>query len=172
MRSLWRSLLWGGFVALAIGVPSALRHSNLRFNTTDSVPIGLYLSQSQPGVPFVGICLDANTLRSAMAAGLELGHGECPDGHEAILKTVYRATPESPIVLDSNGFTIAGVPTANTTPKAFSKTGKPLTHYAFGRYTSGLWAISGHSRDSYDSRYFGPVVREDVRFYAKPLLVF
>jgi type IV secretory pathway protease TraF len=115
--------------------------------------------------------LDSNTLRSAFDAGLKLEPGECPDGHQPILKTVYRATPESPIVLDSQGFTIAGAPIGNTAPKAFSKAGKPLAHYAFGVYTSGLWAISGYSRDSFDSRYFGPVSSKEVRFYAKRLLV-
>ena len=164
-------LAWGAFVALALAAPDALRHSALRFNYSDSVPVGLYRSQPEPNAPFAGICLDSNTLRSAFDAGLKLEAGECPDGHQPILKTIYLARPESPIVLASEGFTIAGAPMANTAPKAFSKAGKPLAHYAFGRYTSGLWAISGYSRDSFDSRYFGPVSRENVRFYAKPLLV-
>ena len=172
MRRIVRLLAWGGVVALAVATPSALRHSALRFNYSDSVPVGLYQSQPQSNAPFAGICLNPNILRSAFDAGLKLEAGECPDGHQPILKTVYRATPESPIVLDSEGFTIAGVRIANTAPKATSKTGKPLTHYAFGVYRSGLWAISGHSRDSFDSRYFGPVSHENVRFYAKPLLVF
>ena len=164
--------MWAGFVALAIGAPSALRNSCLRLNYSDSVPVGLYESQPQPGAPFAGICLSADTLRAALIKGLELGHGECADGHQPILKTVYRATPESPIVLDAQGFVVAGERIPNTMPKALSKTGKRLTHYAFGTYVSGLWAISGYSRDSYDSRYFGPVPQENVRFYAKPLLVF
>lgn len=171
MKRIGRPLAWAAFVALAVAAPSALRHSTLRFNYSDSVPVGLYLSQPEPNAPFAGICLNSNTLRFAFAAGLKLDAGECPDGHQPILKTVYRATPESPIALDSQGFTIAGVPMENTAPKALSKTGKPLTHYAFGVYTSGLWAISGHNRDSFDSRYFGPVSRENVLFYAKPWLV-
>ena len=171
MRRIARLFAWGAFVALAVAAPGALRHSALRFNYSDSVPIGLYRSQAEPNAPFAGICLNSKTLRSAFDAGLKLAAGECPDGYQPILKTVYWATPESPIVLNSRGFSIAGVPIPNTTPKAFSKTGKPLTHYPFGVYTSGLWAISGYSRDSFDSRYFGPISRENVRFYAKPLLV-
>ena len=171
MRRIARLLAWGAVVALAVAAPGALRHSALRFNYSDSVPVGLYRSQPEANAPFAGICLDSNTLRSAFDGGLKLEPGECPDGHQPILKTVYRATAESPIVLDSQGFTIAGAPIGNTAPKAFSKAGKPLAHYAFGVHTSGLWAISGYSRDSFDSRYFGPISRENVRFYAKPLLV-
>lgn len=165
-------LVWGAFIALAVAAPAALRRSALRLNYTDSVPVGLYRLQTQPNAPFVGICLSPNASRSASDAGLKLEAGECPDGRQPILKGLYWATPQSPIVLDSQGFSIAGVPIPNTTPKAFSRTGKPLTHYGFGRYTAGLWAISGYNRDSFDSRYFGPVSRENVRFYAKPLLVF
>ena len=171
MKRITRLLAWGAFVALAVAAPGALHHSALRFNYSDSVPVGLYRSQREPNAPFAGICLNSNTLRSAFDAGLKLEAGECPDGHQPILKTIYRATPESPILLASEGFTIAGVPMKNTGPKAFSKAGKPLAHYAFGVYTSGLWAISGYSLDSFDSRYFGPVSGKDVRFYAKPLLV-
>lgn len=172
MRRILRLFAWGAVVALALAAPGALRHSALRLNYSDSVPVGLYRSQPEPDAPFAGICLNSMTLRSAFDAGLKLEAGECPDGHQPILKTVYRATPDSPIVFDAQGFTIAGVPIPNTKPKAFSKTGKPLTHYAFGLYTSGLWAVSGYNRDSFDSRYFGPVSAENVKFYAKPLLVF
>ena len=101
MRRIARLFAWGAFVALAVAAPGALRHSALRFNYSDSVPVGLYRSQPEPNAPFAGICLNSNTLRSAFDAGLKLAAGECPDGHQPILKTVYRATPESPIVLDS-----------------------------------------------------------------------
>src|SRR5579875_3530854 len=139
MRRMRRLLVWGAFVALEVAAPGTLRHSALRLNYTDSVPVGLYRLQTEPNAPFVGICLSPNTLRSAFDAGLKLEAGECPDGHQPILKGLYWATPESPIVLDSQGFRIAGVPIPNTTPKAFSRTGRPLRHYAFGHYTEGLW---------------------------------
>jgi type IV secretory pathway protease TraF len=57
-------------------------------------------------------------------------------------------------------------------PKPYSKTGQTLVHYPFGSYTSGLWAISNYNRDSYDSRYFGPVSTDAIRFYARPVLVY
>ena len=99
------------------------------------------------------------------------GRGECADGYQPILKTVYPATPETPITLDAAGFLVGGVRIPNTKPKAMSRKGQPLEHFAFGTYTSGLWAISGYNADSYDSRYFGPVAQETIRFYAKPLFV-
>ena len=166
-------LLGAVLLLLALGAPSAMRESSLRMNYTDSVPIGLYNSQREPGAPYAGLCLPAETIQSAMRVGLELDHGgECADGYRPMLKPLYRATPQTPIQLDAEGFRINGRRLSNTTPKAYSKAGKPLTHYAFGSYTSGLWAISDYNRDSFDSRYFGPVAPESVRFYARPILVY
>jgi conjugative transfer signal peptidase TraF len=157
------------FAVLALSLPGELKNSDLRFNSSDSVPVGLYQAIAERA-PYAGFCLSAATLQAALAAGLELGRGECVDGHQPILKTVYEASLTSPVVFDADGFAVGNRRIPNTRPKGFSKTGKPLTHYAFGTYTSGLWAISGYNADSFDSRYFGPLA--SVRFYAKPLLVF
>ena len=164
-------LLGGVFVVLALSVPDALQHSRLRLNGTDSVPVGLYEAGTERA-PYAGFCLGQATLRTALAAGLELGRGECANGYQPVLKTVYEASPASPVVFDEGGFAVGQRRIPNTRPKAFSRTGKPLTHYPFGTYTAGLWAISSYNRDSFDSRYFGPVPQESLRFYAKPLLVF
>ena len=169
MKETRLGLLAGVFVVLALSVPEALKHSNLRFNSTDSVPVGLYQARAERA-PYAGFCLSEATLRTALTAGLELGRGECADGYQPVLKTVYEATPQAPITLDAEGFAVGNHRIPNTQPKAFSKKGKPLTHYPFGSYTAGLWAISSYNRDSFDSRYFGPV--SQLRFYAKPLLVF
>ena len=171
MKDIVLGLLAGVFVVVALSLPGELKRSHLRLNSTDSVPVGIYETRAERA-PYAGFCLTADTLRSALGAGLELGRGECGDGHQPILKTVYEASSALPVVFDADGFAVGNRRIPNTRPKAVSKKGKPLTHYAFGTYTSGLWAISGYSADSFDSRYFGPVTREDVRFYAKPLLVF
>lgn len=169
MKDTILGLFAGVFVVVALSVPDALRHSRLRFNGTDSVPVGLYEARTERA-PYAGFCLTESTLRTALTAGLELGRGECANGYQPVLKTVYEASPAAPVVFDADGFVVGNRRIPNTRPKAFSKKGRPLSHYAFGKYTSGLWAISGYSADSFDSRYFGPVAQ--VRFYAKPLLVF
>ena len=171
MKDAILGLFAGVLAVLALSLPGELKHSDLRFNSTDSVPVGIYETRAERA-PYAGFCLTADTLRSALGAGLELGRGECLDGHQPILKTVYEASPDLPVVFDADGFAVGNRRIPNTRPKAFSKKGKPLAHYAFGTYTSGLWAISGYNADSFDSRYFGPVAREDLRFYAKPVLVF
>ena len=61
---------------------------------------------------------------------------------------------------------------ANTVPKPYSQTGEPLSHYPFGRYTSGLWAVSTFNRNSYDSRYFGPIEPSTVLYHLTPFWTF
>jgi len=143
----------------------------LRLNESNSVPLGIYLIQTQPA-PYAGLCMDEKTLQAAFQAGLRLNSGECPNGRETILKTIFKATPEQPIRFSQEGFTVGDRTMANTAPKAISRTGKPLQHAPYGEWTSGLFAISNYNRDSWDSRYFGPITEAEIRYYAKPLWLF
>jgi len=156
---------------LAVLVPTGLHHSGLRFNDSKSMPLGLYRIAPATS-PYAGLCLPSDIMRTAQQAGLRLERGECPDGLQPVLKTLYWATPAAPIVLDKDGFVVAGKRLANTRPKATSRVGKPLAHYAFGTFTQGLFAISDFHPDSFDSRYFGPVPASSVRFYVEPVFVF
>ncbi len=57
------------------------------------------------------------------------------------------------------------------TAKPVSLKGEPLAAFDFnGRVPSGMLFVTGHHKDSYDSRYFGFVRREDVKAIAYPLI--
>jgi conjugative transfer signal peptidase TraF len=165
----------GVFVLFAIvfvcGAPAALRHSTLRWNASASVPTGIYRIVPRNS-RYAEICLPEPVLAIALHAGLFLGPGECPDGKEPILKPIYRATADKPISFGPEGFSIGGRELNNTAAKLCSKTGEPLSHTAYGRYTSGLWAISDYNPDSFDSRYFGAIAETSVRYYAVPFILF
>ncbi|MBV8437138.1 MAG: S26 family signal peptidase [Silvibacterium sp.] len=154
--------------ALCLGIPLFLKSSHLRVNYTDSVPLGLYLEVRGPA-EYAGLCLAQSTIESAIKAGLEIAGGDCPTGVAPILKPVFHASADNPIVYRQAGFFVSRKLLLNTAPKERSRTGTPLSHYPFGEYRSGLWAISDYNRDSFDSRYFGPVDPSTVRFYAKPV---
>jgi len=157
---------------VAVAAPLLARHSGLRFNDTDSLPVGFYRTTPGPSA-FVGVCLPKAIVQQATVAGLLLPYrGECPDGHVPILKKLYRATGDHPILFDARGFHISGQLLRNTAPKEKSKTGAPLQHQAFGTYRNGLWVLSDHNPDSFDSRYFGPVTEASIRYYAVPFVLF
>lgn len=158
-------------VTMAFVAPIALRHIPLRANRTASVPPGIYRVVSRPS-RYAAICLSGSVIHSAEQAGLRLAPGECPDGREPILKTVYRATPTVPVAFSPSGFSVGGRLLANTRPKLRSKTDVPLGHAAFVTYRDGLWAISDFNPDSFDSRYFGAVPQSNVRYYVVPFFLF
>jgi conjugative transfer signal peptidase TraF len=158
-------------LTLVCGAPAALQHSTLRLNASASVPTGLYRIVPRTS-RYAAICLPEAVLATAINAGLFVARGECPDGKQPILKPIYRATANTPIVFGSDGFSIGNRALKNTAAKLRSKTGEPLSHIAYGQYTSGLWAISDYNPDSFDSRYFGPVSEAEVRYYAIPFVLF
>ncbi len=155
---------WGiAFACISLSLP-------LRLNTTDSVPVGWYWENSGRSGPYVGICLGEETLRPALRSGLVIGKGDCPGGLAPILKPLFHASKEQPIVFSEDGFQVNGRWLPNTRPKAVSKEGIALTHAPFGVYTDGDFAISAYNANSWDSRYFGPVDQRTILFYAKPVL--
>lgn len=166
MKILWRVFL--PVSALAIVFPFVIPALHLRMNYSNSVPIGIY--RTVPGdAPYVGFCLSVATLRTAQRAGLILPSGDCPGSVAPVLKPVFVASAKRPIRFDERGFSVDGNRLPNTAPKPQSRTGAPLTHYPFGLYTTGLWAISSFNPDSFDSRYFGPLDSTAIQFRAKPI---
>jgi conjugative transfer signal peptidase TraF len=164
-------LLVGVAIVIAyVGTMLLLRVAGFRLNLTDSVPVGLYRETSDTSARYVGFCLPMEPLRAAQTAGLILPLGDCPGKVAPLLKPVFRASLAHPVTLTERGFLIDGKLLPNTAPKPHSWTYAPLTHTPFGRYTAGLWAISGYNPDSYDSRYFGPLDSSAIRFHATPVL--
>lgn len=155
--------------AAEIATHSTIDLFRLHLNYTNSVPLGIYREVPKANGEFVGFCPGADVIERAMAAGLQTIPGDCPNHSAPILKPLFEASKSQPLSFTARGFVIGGKLVANTAPKAYSRTGAPLSHYAFGTYTSGLWAISSFNPSSYDSRYFGPVDPASIRFYAKPV---
>ena len=158
------------FVGGAIAAPVALKHSGLVLNLSKSVPVGLYRRVPAASAAYIGFCLPAATVQEAVRAGLEIGRGECFGNVAPVLKPYIHASTQHPLLYSNRGFTFDGALLPNTAPKARSKQGTPLVHFPFGAYTDGVWAVSDFSRDSFDSRYFGPVESRAILFHATPVL--
>lgn len=167
-----RTALLAGLASLVLfaGTDVAVHAARLHFNDSSSVPVGLYRETPDGSGKYSAFCLAPAVLRSAQQAGLQLNGGSCPGDVSPVLKVLIRATRSQPLTFSDHGFSVGGTLLPNTAPKPFSGTGKALTHYPFGTYIDGFWAISSYNRDSFDSRYFGPVDQAAIRFYATPVL--
>lgn len=169
LTTFWIAVLAG--LAFA-GTDRLIAVSGLHCNGSDSVPLGLYRETQSTARTYAAFCLSPSVLNDAKRTGLTLRSGVCPGGVAPILKPLVSASSQHPIVFHESGFLVDGISLPHTAPKAFSSSGKPLTHIPFGTYTAGLWAISTFNPDSFDSRYFGPVDPAAIRFYATPVFTY
>lgn len=154
------------FVAIAVGV---------RFNATESMPLGLYLQTTPIGYrgELVVACLD--TTNKAVALGLQRGYfpvGNCPGNVAPVLKAVAAVAGDR-IELAGDGLSINGRIIPSTVPLQFDPRGFYLPRTYPRAYTvqPGQVLLLAPGTGSFDGRYFGPTRIAGLRAAARPLLV-
>jgi type IV secretory pathway protease TraF len=180
LRWMWpmTRLAVGVFSALAVfgGLEVWAAHGGPRLARTvsDSLPPGLYLFV--PIEPHRGdiarVCLPPSIAAYALAQRIEEKGGDCPDGTIALGKVV--AAEECPVVpvepcdlidVDRDGVRINGELWPESQPLERDVHGRRIgLRQPFGsRYLgpNDVW-LMGRSRDSFDSRYIGPLSRSSI----------
>ncbi|HVT60549.1 MAG TPA: conjugative transfer signal peptidase TraF [Thermoanaerobaculia bacterium] len=161
--------LLGIFSPLAVAL--ALLLSGLRFNTSASLPRGIYLLRRRPPsrVGLVLACPPPWAARLALARHY-LPAGSCPGGTQPLGKLLL-ALPGDRLALSAAGLSVNGRPIPSSLPLPADTAGRPLPPHPYGRFQLGptqVWLFSTHPR-SFDSRYFGPVDRADVLGILQPI---
>ena len=164
--------------AMALGAATALvvlafllaETFGLRLNLSPSLPLGIYavtdetnLVEFCPPEPF-GSFAKRRGYRSA---------GSCPDGGTPLMKPIIARSGDE-IELSDRGIAVKGKLLPKTAPRATDATGRPLSHWRFGKslVPSGhIWVASTYSSRSYDSRYFGPLPMKTIRSFLRPLWI-
>jgi conjugative transfer signal peptidase TraF len=164
-------IVLAGLIGAGLAAGS-LRAVGLRFNLTASLPLGIYRVSSDPPTrgSIVQVCLDSATAHFAQARGY-LGRGACKGGVRPLGKIVLAiegdvVTHEQERILVNGD----GIPNSETVLE--DSRGRALPHHAWGEHRIGkgeLWLFSPYHRNSYDSRYFGPVERSQVISALRPL---
>lgn len=174
MTAIGRSALLrcgGAAVALMVVVHAIASWAGILINTTPSMPVGLYVASSDPGVPMAAICPTEPYATFAIRRGYRTA-GSCADGATPLMKPIV-AKAGDVVELSPNGIAVNGTVVPNTKPLTHDSIGRPLTPWTFGRFTVSLgtvWVASSHHPRSYDSRYFGPVPISRIRTHVLPLL--
>ena len=162
----WSPLFWllgaaAGFVGVAL--------SGLRLNLTPSLPLGVYLLTGGPieNGTLVAVCLPEAAGREGLRRGY-LRPGSCLGGFSPVLKRVG-AGPGETVTVTAAGVFVGGVPLQEEAPET-DRWGRLLTPLPPGTYTlsSGEAWLYTPARQSWDSRYFGPVPRQAVLGTVKP----
>jgi conjugative transfer signal peptidase TraF len=147
----------------------------LAWPVSDSLPRGLYLFAPVP--PHRGdvarVCLPPAIAAYAIRREIERTGGDCPSGQIALGKVV--AAAEGDVVdVERDGVRVNGALWPQSAQKALDSRGRPVDlRQSFGprRLGPGQVWLMGRHRDSWDSRYFGPVERSALAGRFIPLLI-
>lgn len=142
----------------------------LRINASPSLPLGLYVTSSDPDANLVEFCPAEPFATLALSRGYR-DPGACSDGGAPLLKPVVARAGDL-VEVSAAGIAVNGHFLPNTAPLRTDTKGRPLTSWAPGRYIvqpGFAWVASSFSPRSFDSRYFGPVAISSIRDHVRPL---
>jgi len=145
--------------------------SGLRINVSPSLPVGLYVTTGTGKL--VEFCPSEPFAHLALARGYR-NAGVCPDGGAPLMKPIVASTGDQ-VDFSARGFAVNGMRIPKTAPLVADTKGRPLSHWAFGRYAvpaGVVWVASSYNPRSFDSRYFGPVPVTTLRSHLRPILTF
>lgn len=144
-----------------------------RINVSASLPRGIYQIGRAPASlesgAIVVVCLSQSWSRLALERRI-LGSGTCPGGSYGIGKIVV-GTAGDIVTISRDRLLIGNIALMNGTTLERDRIGRPMPHHPWGRHTlrtGELWLYSCHP-SAFDSRYFGPVARKQVRAVVEPI---
>jgi len=143
----------------------------IKINTTDSMPVGIYLMRPEAIAPgrIVVACPPEDAARLGLHNGY-LERGSCASGAAPLLKYVA-AIGGSRVAVTGSGIEIDGRLLDNSVARRKDRHGRTIPHIRLGRYRLGedeVWLYSP-APWSWDSRYFGPVSKNQIIGAASPL---
>ena len=168
-------------VALAL---VATAGAGITYNSSESVPVGLYRVRPLRGDPgrgqVVGVCLTRAAAVLARDRGYVHPQGlepwvygaRCGTGLAVIGKPVA-AVPGDTVRVTPSGIFVNGSPLPNGTILTEDRSGRQLPRLAWGARVLGpgeFWIQSPYTNRSFDSRIYGPVYREQMIDLRVPLL--
>jgi conjugative transfer signal peptidase TraF len=152
-----------GLSVLAVAGPRA-SHPRLLWNTSPSVPVGLYwIASAAPKTGELAVIHLPDALRALAAARGYLGL-------TALLIKPEAAGLGDVVCRHGATVTINGKPAAHA--RMADERGRPLLHWSdCTTLTSGQVFVLSAAPDSFDGRYFGPLDRSHVLGTARPVWV-
>jgi conjugative transfer signal peptidase TraF len=143
----------------------------VRFNSTGSLPIGLYRVSTAADANLAEFCPPEPLSRLSVVRQYR-NRGNCLDGDNPLMKPIVARFGDV-VVLSKSGLKVNGSLLGNTAPRSQDSKARPLPHYPFGTYqvnAGTVWVASSYHPLSFDSRYFGPIPTSIIRHRLKPLL--
>jgi conjugative transfer signal peptidase TraF len=158
------------YVALCFFIFFFIWVSGIRFNYTSSMPIGFYLIKSNSSLNierYVVVKLPDDILLYGYKRGYLL------TDNTKVIKQII-AKPGDNVILTNEEIIVNGVAFYAPTHK-YDSLNRSLHIYPRGKYfnTDRYWLYgSGNKKESWDSRYYGPIEKSHIIGLAIPFLIF
>lgn len=161
--------------ALLLGVVGVMAATGVTINITPSYPLGLYLGKTiKPGQhisisQMVLACPDPSNAAIQTAKYYHiLPPGTCAGDTAPVIKTIT-AVPGDVVERQIKGVVINGSLIPRTVPIHAALFPVPVqTGYRHQLDQGEYWLMSDYHPDSFDSRYFGPVLESQILKTLKP----
>lgn len=145
----------------------------LRYNTTESLPIGFYwMTKQQPKVADVVVfCPDDQPVFNMAYGRGYIEKGVCPSGYGQIFKKILAAKNDV-VTVDAGGVYVNGKRVPNSQPAEHDLMKNPLPQYRPFNYRlkdGEFFLMSSYHPLSFDSRYFGIVESSQIEGVAKKI---
>jgi conjugative transfer signal peptidase TraF len=175
-RAVGRSLAICAITAAALvgAGGAAAYYGGLRINTTESMPVGLWLVTTGGVIQRGQVVSVCPVPGEVMDMAKERGYvppGVCPGRYEPLIKPVAAVAGDL-VMVSTEGVSVNGVAVPNTQQALADGAGRQMPRIAPGEYpvTSGsVWVLSSYNAASFDSRYFGPLPVSNIEGTARPL---
>lgn len=161
-------------VALIFMANYAANYIHLTHNITPSLPLGYYLTfpwEINRGTYI--ICLD-DSKKEYLEVMAQLGlqpNNQCKNGYLSIMKTIV-GIPGDLVEITENGVSINSViiPNSKAMKKYHSLSLLPIESGYQHTLSHDEYWVQGSIRNSYDSRYFGVITKDEIKNKAVMIL--
>lgn len=158
---------------VVIGTLQTFDLAGLRINTSPSLPVGVYMTTSDPTAKLIEFCPGSPFGAMALQRGYRSA-GSCKDGGAPLLKPVI-AKKGDVVDVSATGLAVNGRAVPNTAPMTVDIKHRSLAAWPSGRYvvpSTEVWVASSFNTRSFDSRYFGPIPLATIHERLRPLITF
>ncbi len=159
--------------AITISTITLFFSLGIHINLSESMPIGLYREVSHPLIvgDIVSVCLPEEIAREGMMRGY-IGVGRCANNSQPLVKQVI-AMGGDVVRITPNQIFINGKLIPQSKTQILDESGRTLPAISRGTYQlqeSQVWLQGIGHQNSWDSRYYGPIEKEQITSIVKPFI--
>ena len=149
-----------------------LRISGIYLNATPSLRVGFYKVVDEPiaSGAYVAFCPPQNAVFDMARDRSYINQGDCPSGYGLMLKRVFAQSGDT-VSIDQAGIFVNGKHLPNSAQLTTDADGHPLPQYRLEAVLedSEYLLLSDLNPQSFDARYFGLIVRDQIQQVVRPV---